>query len=390
MPRRTALSDQSVARLKPGPKVRTVADGAMLGLYVRVQVSGAASYVVVARDPYGKQIWATLGRTGVLRIAEARARAAVAMDRIRQGLPAREEPPVEPDSFGNVAANWIKRHVEPKGLRTAKEIKRVLNRYILPKWAARDIASLRRSDVTALIDHVQDTSGPRMADVVLSTVSRIFHFHAARSDDFIVPLARGMRRETTAERARSRILTDEELRAVWSYCEQTDDAYARAVRLALLCGQRREKIGGMHWGDLDGDVWRIRAEPREKGNGGELALPPVALALIRAQPCLASDPRVFRITNWSKDKANMDAALPKMSPWRFHDLRRSARSLLQRAGVQSEVAESLLGHTRPGVEGTYARHDYKAEKGVALAKLARLIESIVRPPVGNVVPLRIS
>ena len=78
-------------------------------------------------------------------------------------------------------------------------------------------------------------------------------------------------------------------------------------------------------------------------------------------------------------------------PWTIHDLRQTARSLLSRAGVSSEIAERVLGHAIPGIEGVYNRHAYTKEKAEALAKLAAVIEQIINPPEQtNVVPLRAS
>src|SRR5262249_19231782 len=84
-------------------------------------------------------------------------------------------------------------------------------------------------------------------------------------------------------------------------------------------------------------------------------------------------------------KAAFDAKLPDMPPWTLHDLRRTARSLMSRAGVRPDIAERVLGHAIKGVEGVYDRHAYLDEKADALAKLADLIERIVN---GVVVPMR--
>ena len=62
--------------------------------------------------------------------------------------------------------------------------------------------------------------------------------------------------------------------------------------------------------------------------------------------------------------------------WVVHDLRRTARSLMSRAGVRPDIAERVLGHAISGVEGIYDRHDYRAEKAEALAKLAALVGDI--------------
>jgi len=37
--------------------------------------------------------------------------------------------------------------------------------------------------------------------------------------------------------------------------------------------------------------------------------------------------------------------------WRLHDLRRTGRTLLSRAGVNADHAERVLGHKLPGIRG---------------------------------------
>ena len=71
----------------------------------------------------------------------------------------------------------------------------------------------------------------------------------------------------------------------------------------------------------------------------------------------------------------------------IHDLRRTARTLMSEAGVQSDHAERVLGHVVQGVQGVYDRHKYKEEKAEAVKRVAHLIETIVNPPKGNVVAI---
>jgi len=86
-------------------------------------------------------------------------------------------------------------------------------------------------------------------------------------------------------------------------------------------------------------------------------------------------------------KAKFDARLPSAMPdWRLHDLRRTARSLMSRAKVSSKDAERVMGHSLPGVEGTYDRYAYFDEKSEALQRLADLIDGIVHPR-ENIVPM---
>ena len=76
-----------------------------------------------------------------------------------------------------------------------------------------------------------------------------------------------------------------------------------------------------------------------------------------------------------------------VSGYVIHDLRRTARSLLSRAGVASDHAERCLGHVIPGVRGVYDRHEYLEEKRRAFKALAAQVQRIIDPQ-PNVVPMR--
>jgi integrase len=92
---------------------------------------------------------------------------------------------------------------------------------------------------------------------------------------------------------------------------------------------------------------------------------------------------VFPTSAGGKTKKKFDAATGT-SGWTLHDCRRSCRSLMSRAGVNSEHAERCLGHVIGGVEGVYDRHHYLPEMKRAYDALAALIERIANPPKGNV------
>ena len=73
--------------------------------------------------------------------------------------------------------------------------------------------------------------------------------------------------------------------------------------------------------------------------------------------------------------------------WTLHDLRRTAKTLMVRAGVRPDISERVLGHVIAGVEGTYDRHSYAEEKRDALEKLAAIVNRVLHPPRSNVVKL---
>jgi integrase len=326
-------------------------------------------------------------------IADSRELARAAIKRIRAGLPAIE---TKPDSTASVVENWLERHLEANGLRSKREITRLLRSHILPAWGDREFVSIRRSDVTALMDKVESAHGARAADYCLNIFSSIANWHARRVDDYAPPLVKGMRRQSTKAQARERILTDDEIRTLWKSAADAG-MFGSIVKLLLLTGQRVTRVAEMKWTEVDaGGLWTLPLAPREKSNGGKLQLPKFALEIIAQQPRLAGNEYVFAgrmradycgpFKGLGQAKAIMDAKTG-MTDWVVHDLRRTARSLLSRAGVAPDVAERVLGHALVGVRGTYDRHGYQQEKADALARLAVLIDSIVNPRTANVVPL---
>jgi integrase len=392
---RKKLTDKGVVALKPRAKRYAYPDPELVGHYVRVTPSGDKSFVAVARDPRARQVWTVIGKADLLTVEEAREQARAIIKRVRAGKPARESPVEPPGSFESIAEQWLKRHVRAKGLRSHGEVERLLKAHVYPCWKGRTLLDIRRSDVTALLDSVEDDHGARQADYVLAIVRGIMNWFAARNDDYQPPIVRGMKRQSAREQARDRVLADDEIRAIWKQAEVAG-TFGAFVRVALLTGQRRAAVAGMKWSDIVQGVWKIPQVPREKGNAGDLVLPPATLAIVASQPRQGENPYVFaagrgdgHIAGFSKLKRTFEAALPRdadVAPWTVHDLRRTFRSLLSRAGVERDIAERCMGHAIPGVEGIYDQYPYTKEKADALARLAALIDVIVRPR-DNVLPM---
>ena len=219
------------------------------------------------------------------------------------------------------------------------------------------------------------------------------NWYAARNDDYNPPIVRGMRRQSPHAQARGRVLADDEIRAIWQAVE-SNGTFGGIIRLCLLTAQRSRKVATMRWADIsDAGEWTIPKEAREKDSAGSLLLPPAALEIIKAQPRFGENPFVFAgrgdgpFNGFSKAKQRFDARLSDVAPWVLHDLRRTARSLLSRAGVSDHHAERVMGHAIAGVAGVYDRHAYRDEKAEALRRLAALIDGIVHPSRANVVPL---
>jgi integrase len=306
-------------------------------------------------------------------------------------------------------------------LQSADQRCKVFERSVYPdEISERQFGEIKRSEITGLLDKIEEERGPRAAHVAGAYLSRVCSWYAARNDDYRSPFVRGTATRVNAkQRAGRRVLSDREIRDVWATTEPAalaDDiplCFARLLRTLLVSAVRRTEaarmswpeIGPIHRDDFDGAVWTVPAT-RMKGKQDHAV--PMASALtgiIGERPKDAkSRPYVFStdggktpFSGYSKAKAALDRQIAKrrkvegrdpMPPWTLsRDVRRTAKTLMARAGVRPNVSERVLAHVIPGVEGVYDCYEYLPPKLDALERLAGLIDRIVNPD-DNVRPLR--
>ena len=384
----------AIENMKAGRTRREVPAGG--GLYVVVAPSGWKGFAV--RYRFSGRTRRLVLQTGVT-LAQARRLAADAMFAVAQGRDPAVAKQQAKDKAATAAADTVRvigdEYLKREGskLRTVGRYADILRRLVYPHLGDRQITSIRRSEINRLLDRIEDHNGPVQAHHSLGVIRRVFSWHAARSDDFNSPIVRGMGRIKPSERARARILSDAELQQVWAAAGATPGPFGPLVKFLLLTAARRCEASGLRWSEITGDGWLL---PEERNKTKVELLRPLSSAARR----LLDDLQRFEgcdfvftwdgrrpITGFSKPKRELDA-LCGVRGWCLHDLRRSSRSLLSRAGVNVDTAERCLGHVIPGVRGTYDRHQYQAEMLHAFEALAARINQVVNSPGGNVVPLR--
>jgi integrase len=346
--------------------------------YFDTQVSGLALRVSERRKSWtfhytlDKRRRLTFGNYPALSLAGARTRA----DEARAAVAAGHAPSLSAtETLRDICELYLAR--EGAKLRSAEWRKRLLDRHVYPTLGSRPIAEIRRSEIVRLLDGVEEGSGPSMATQTLALVRKVMNWHASRSDDFMSPVVRGMARTKPNETARDRVLTDDEIRKVWA---TKDGIFSRYVRFLLLTAARRNEASEMTWAEIDGADWTLPAARNKTKLDLVRPLSRHARAILESLP--KAGPLVFTtngatpISNFSNFKRQLDKASGTKG-WTLHDLRRTARSLMSRAGVPSDHAERCLGHVIGGVRGVYDRHEYHTEKRHAFEALAAQIERIV-------------
>jgi integrase len=388
------LTAKTIESLRPGSQRREISDGGS-GLFLVLQPSGAKSWAVRFRCA-GRPTKLTLGSWPTLTLAAARKGAADTLHDLANGIDPsatrkaakQKAAESEANTVAAICNEFLQR--ESKRLRTIDQRERILRRLVYPAIGNRPVESLKRSEIARLLDRIEDSSGPRMADVTLAVLRRVFHWHALRSDEFRSPIVRGMGRQSPADHRRARILDDNELRRLWAATADRQ-RFSNLIRFLLLTTARRGEAAEMRWDEVTDGIWTLPASRSKTKTEIVRPLSRAAQAVLAAQPRITdwvfTTNRTGPLKSFSEPKAKLDAA-SGITNWRIHDLRRSSRSLLSRAGVNPDIAERCLGHALPTIRATYDRHRYLDEMAHAFEALAALIERIVNPPDAAVVAFR--
>jgi integrase len=398
------LTDLGVKNAKPkrhqGKAVITeIPDGGCRGLRLVLHPTGHRSWIVRYRRPDGRTAKLTVGPAIVVRkgdpvpehaltLALARKRATDALHQLALGIDpgiekAASRQPTTHTTFERVATDCFTREAN-RGLRSAGRQLHDLQRLVFPVFGKRPMAAVRRGDVVRLLDSIEDEHGAVMADAVLAGVRKVMNWWAVRDENYAVPLVRGMRRSNPRERARARILNDDELRAVWKAASEMEPPYGPFIQFLLLVGCRRREAAGMRRDEVPNGLWTLPASRSKTKKEVVRPLSRAAQSVLDRIPKIAGSEFVFTlgggvaINSFHLLKQMIDERSGVMD-WRLHDCRRTARSLMSRANVSADIAERCLGHAMLRIRGTYDQHDYVPQMKLAFEALAQLIERIVEP-----------
>jgi integrase len=384
--------------LKPEKDTYEQPDLKARGLRVVVWPSGKKSFIVRYRRLDSK-VSAKLS-LGWIPLTTARKAAGDLFEELRHGRdPGKDKKDAKAkaaaanaDTVQAVCAEYMKR--AGANLRTHKQRERIIDRLICPALGSRPISKVTELDCIRLFDRIADDSGPVMADYTRAILSRIFAWHRKRDRSFVSPILRDTERHAKPphERARTRTLDDNELRRLWKATEG-GKPFSALVRFLLLTGARLSEGRLITRAEVVNGDWLLPSGRNKVKRELLRPLSPQAREILDSRPVVDGCPYYFTADGYravaasTRHKKQLDEA-SGVFDWRLHDLRRTARSLMSKAGVAREHAEECLGHTQKLMVGTYDRYDYCNEKKRAFERLATQLELIVNQPDSNVVVLR--
>jgi integrase len=405
---KTFTTDKQLAALKATGARYSVTDALVPGLVVRVGKGGKKSYALFKRKPGGRNpVHMTLGVVGAITLADARAKARRWIEQINSGVDpraeeercARAEAAAARNSFAAVAEDFITEKLPSE--RKGKEVEQDIRRELIPDWGRRPITEITPLDVRTVIKAIKNRGAPYAAHNLLVTARRLFswaidqHVYGLESSpcDRLKPKAIIGKKLT-----RDRVLSDDEIRALWRASGELGYPWAPLYRMLLLTGQRRGEVADASWSEIDLEqrLWVIPAARMKMAAGHSVPLAPDVVALLKQLPRGQRGDFAFSFTggktpvnSFGVSKSRLDALIGGEVTWTVHDIRRTVRTRLSSiAGISDLVRELVIAHAKPGLHKTYDLHKYDDEKRVALESWAAKLRTILEPTPDNVVTLR--
>jgi len=358
---KTAFSDVLIRSLPlPQRGQKKYWDKSLPSFGIRVSQGGSKTFVL-NRD----NNLITIGRFGVLKLAEARTEAKKLLAEFTLGK-------VRPQSL--TFAEAVQLYLEDKGKsrrgRTVRDYKRLLGRLNFNG----QLSDLTHDDVSRKLAKF---TAPQEYNHLL-VAFRVFENWCIKRRYITHAFTAGLSQHAT--RSRTRVLTDAEVKLIWHASDSEDlpAPFRTIVKLLILTGQRRSEIGALQTSWINDNT--IALPPSLTKNRREHVFP---LGTMAASLCASATatPQVGLLfpargkemqpfNGWSKSKASLDAA-SGVEDWTLHDLRRTYATTMAKLGVPIHIIERLLNHVSgsfAGIVSVYNRNQYLPEMREAVLK----------------------
>lgn len=371
------LTDLLIQRLEaPKKGSKTYFDDNPKGFGVRVSAGGTKSFTLVR----GKARRRTaIGKYPVVSLQEARSAAKRLL--AEQTLGRNQRPSVE----ANLALQaYLARAQDRLRSKTYYEYARILNSCFLPAFKHE---RLDKITTRALLDRIDKLRSVPAQQNHTFAVFKIFLTWCVRNH-YLERSPLELMQAPNSLRARDRVLSAVELRAIWNSATGT---YGTIAKLLILTGQRRGEIAGLqaHWVNRTEKTITLPAEATKNKSAhtfpygdmtakllpeGEGFLFPAERTHVRGIPSTC-------FNGWAKPKIELDKAA-RVTGWTLHDLRRTFTTNLAELGIEPHIIEALINHKSgviSGVAATYNRARYmrpmRNAVGMWETQLKRLLRS---------------
>lgn len=355
------LTDLAIQKLKPPPTgQKTYFDSQLPGFGIRIS-QRSKSFVIM----YGKRRQLkTLGRYSSLSLRDARTAA-------RTFLPT-SHPKTAPITFSDAVERFLAESEPRHKAKTTQDYRRHLNHFTFQK----NVGDITRADLMGRIGSLSNQ--PVTQNHVFDTMRNFLHW--CLRNDFLDRNPLQGEKKPAPKRHRERVLTNDELRAVYKRAQAFPFPYGHIVRLLILTGQRRSEIVNL---TRDNVKDTLQFPDTKNRTDHEIPLLPITRQVIESiphkKPYLFQNTKPIPFSAFSKAKVDFDNGL-YIPHYRLHDLRRTFSSNMAMLGIPLHVTECILNHksgTISGVAAIYNRYTFAKEMKEALATHEQFVVSLL-------------
>ena len=371
MPKQRAkLTERQVASLKAGTRDKFCWD-TVPGFGVRVKPSGAKSFVLWYRTGAGTKRLYTVGSADAFKVEQARREAQEWLVKIRRGADpvAVRKKARQAKTISELCDKYLKEHVEPNNKpRTAKEVRRIVERRIRPKLGRVAISDLTRARVKEW--HQKMRATPFEANRALAYFSKMMSLAVKEWELCSENPCQGISK--FAEPARVRHLTEEELGRLGKaladaeYTQIEPAAVITAIKLLALTGCRLGEVVGLTWEQVDLNSG-ILALADAKAGARAVPLGEPVIALLSSLPKQERGSVVRRGNHAPLSASMLEKAWRRICKRaeiqnaRLHDLRHTVGTYAGAAGLNAFMVRDLLGHKTLAMTGRYVESRHRSE-----------------------------
>jgi integrase len=286
---------------------------------------------------------------------------------------AKEAEALAGDTVEAFARHWYAEIAEPANS-NPRNIKRVLEKDVIPAIGSKQIAEVTVSDVLAITDKIKARGADQMALQTRNVLKRLFAYAIAREKATFNPAAAVEAKFVATAKSRDVALTPDELGRLLQaiYQSSMKRAHKLALHLLILCMVRKSELIEAKWEEIDLEKaeWSIPGERMKKDKPHLVPLPRQAIAMFEELKGLASGSEWIFPSRGDLHKpiakSTLNVAVRTMDhdvqDFVIHDFRRTASTHLHEAGFNSDWIEKALAHETKGIRGVYNRAQYMEQR----------------------------
>ena len=302
---------------------------------------------------------------------------------------------LEARSFGELGEKWLV--AAPMADSTRAMRRSIFERELLPVWRRRLLNEIAPDDLRAHCAAIVDRGAPATAIHVRDIVKQIYGFAILHGEKIANPADEVGPASIASFVPRDRSLSPAEIRITLKQLDHvaTLPTIRLGLRLYLLTMVRKSELLDATWDEVDFEnaVWTIPKERMKRSKAHNVYLSSQVLDIFIAFKTCAGNSKYVLPSRYDADAPMSRATFNRVTysvveqatreglplqPFTVHDLRRTASTLLNELGFNSDWIEKCLAHEDGrSSRGVYNKAEYEVQRRHMMQEWSNIVDAWV-------------